>query len=116
MHFIYVDRMSHQMMAPSINISKQLQGGNNTLMTRIKKKVGKAGLWYVAAWKVFTMFCTFVTQIWERFAEIQAQLQNGHFWQSAHHGDLLFSYYLWYEDTSVSNYTVSIKIRHIRCS
>ena len=38
-HFIYVNRSSHQMMAPSVNVSSEIKDENMGLLIKVKKKV-----------------------------------------------------------------------------
>ncbi|PVD30652.1 hypothetical protein C0Q70_09925 [Pomacea canaliculata] len=71
-HFIYVDRHYHQMMAPSLNIISD-QGKMDA-----------------------TVF--FKEKIWNMFSYMMKKLQKGYTTVLMRDGDFYFSYFIWFED------------------
>lgn len=75
-HFIYVDRSMDQVTAPSINLAS----------TKIRDSRNPS---YVIKQK-----------IWDMWTYVQSYLQRGHHFVSVRDGDFLFTYCLWFQDTS----------------
>ncbi|KAI8792885.1 Hermansky-Pudlak syndrome 1 protein [Biomphalaria glabrata] len=72
-HFIFVDRLFHQMSAPSLNISLNL--GENTDATSFLKE-----------------------KIWSMYQHVMCKLTEGYTTVLLREGDFYFSYFLWFED------------------
>ncbi|KAH9518484.1 hybrid polyketide synthetase [Bulinus truncatus] len=72
-HFIFVDRLFHQMSAPSLNISMN-SSVNIDATSYLKDK------------------------IWRMYQNIMCKLTEGYTTVLLHDGDFYFSYFLWFED------------------
>jgi len=75
-HFIYIDRVSHHMTAPSMNIIEDPESEQDQLTVLIKQK------------------------IWDIIPRLQCKLHEGFFNQMIREGDFHFSYFLWFEDAN----------------
>ncbi|XP_064603916.1 BLOC-3 complex member HPS1-like [Liolophura sinensis] len=75
-HFIYVDRTSNQITAPSINIASDEQRSQHDATQLLKDKV------------------------WQRCSWIQSKLSQGYTTLTVRDGDFHFGYFLWFEDSA----------------
>ncbi|XP_033757582.1 Hermansky-Pudlak syndrome 1 protein homolog [Pecten maximus] len=73
-HFIYIDRKTNQVMAPSLNITTS-EDGTSTDATQLLKE-----------------------KIWKMIEWVQLKLKNGVTMVTTRDGDYHFSYFLWFED------------------
>ncbi|XP_069140032.1 BLOC-3 complex member HPS1-like [Argopecten irradians] len=73
-HFIYIDRKTNQVMAPSLNITTSEDGTSSDATQLLKEK------------------------IWKMIEWVQLKLKNGVTMVTTRDGDYHFSYFLWFED------------------